>query len=273
MVLGKTIRYNKFFGKGGNALFVAVDHGAQFGPLDNLLDVCDALEKIHMVDGILMNPGILDQASPFFAKKDTPPLILRVTWTSAYCFPWNYKEAHTCRVMHPYDALYSGAEMVTACCVLQSGSESTDRDNVKLFSEIAAEKEKAGIPLIGELYPMQAENLPPDELHNRVYRGARILAELGADVIKTFYTGERFSEVVEAVPVPILVLGASKTEHEESALEMARKAMAAGARGIVFGRNAFQAEDVHGFIQALANIVHMKGEQKKAPELMSTSAS
>ena len=45
----------------------------------------------------------------------------------------------------------------------------------------------------------------------RVRRISRIMAELGADLIKTFYTGKRFPEVIANTPVPVFTIGADKT--------------------------------------------------------------
>jgi len=252
---GKTIRLNKLFGGGRNAVLVALDHGAEFGPVPGLDDFRPALENLAAADGILLNPGMLDHCADFFSRPDAPRLILRVTWTTAYCFPWNYVESHTCAVTTPERALAAGADLIMACCLLQTGSEAVDLDNVRLFSEIVAQKERVGIPLIGELYPAGAEGMPEPELHERIYRGTRILAELGADAVKTFYTGERFAEVVHSAPVPVFVLGAAKCD-EEQALEKARRAIEAGARGVVFGRNVFQARDPAGFLRELAQAVH-----------------
>lgn len=239
-----------------NAALVALDHGAEFGPIEGLTDFGATLRKLKAADGILINPGMLAHSGAFFAEKGAPKLILRLTWTTAYCFPWNYRDAHTCTVMTAQEALYHGADFVMACCLVQSGSESLDRDNVRLFCGLAADAERVGVPMIGELYPLRAEELPEAELHQRVYQGARVLAELGADAIKTFYTGERFAEVVEAVPVPILVLGASKKPDEKDALAMAQTAVRAGARGVVFGRNVFQAKNPSRFLRALVDVVH-----------------
>jgi DhnA family fructose-bisphosphate aldolase class Ia len=52
------------------------------------------------------------------------------------------------------------------------------------------------------------------------------------------------------------VLGASKAVEERDALGMAHRAIKAGARGVVFGRNVLQAESPEAFLQALASIVH-----------------
>jgi len=261
---GKSIRMGRFLGKNRNATIVAVDHGAEFGPTDGLIDFNATVKKLKGADGLLLNPGMLEGCRSFFADRNAPPLILRVTWTSSYCFPWNYQEAHTCQVMEPAQALAEGADVIMACCVLKTGSEALDRDNVQLFSKIAAEKEKAGIPLVGECYPLNAEKLPEAELHDQVYRGSRMLAELGADMIKTFYTGERFAEVAASAGVPVFVLGASKMPQEIDALKMAHAAVHAGARGVVFGRNVFQAADPGAFLSALAKVVNKRAEPAEA---------
>ena len=252
---GKRIRYSRLFGENRNPVVVAVDHGAEFGPTEGVIDLNAALMQLKNADGILINPGMLDISGDFFAQNGAPHVILRVTWTTAYCFPWNYRESHTCCVMRPQDALAAGATFIMACCLLQSGSEKVDRDNVRLFTEIVKEKELAGIPLIGELFPVDAEMMPQEELHQRIYRGTRILVELGADAIKTFYTGDRFSEIVEAVPVPVMALGASKKDSEQDAIDLAKRAVTSGSRGVVFGRNVFQSAEPANFLTKLKQVV------------------
>ena len=41
-------------------------------------------------------------------------------------------------------------------------------------------------------------------------KACHIMCELGTDAIKTFYTGERFAEVIEGSPIPVFALGAEK---------------------------------------------------------------
>jgi DhnA family fructose-bisphosphate aldolase class Ia len=148
-----------------------------------------------------------------------------------------------------------GADLVLASLTLHSGDEARDRDNVALFTRLAAEKRQAGIPLIGEFYPVAPNALKRDELHAQVAIACRILAELGADAIKTFYTGPRFDEVTAACPVPVFALGAEKLPHELEALRLAHEAVSRGARGVVFGRNVIQAKDPEAFLGALRMVV------------------
>lgn len=80
----------------------------------------------------------------------------------------------------------------------------------------------------------------------------RMALELGADVLKTEYTGntETMREVIEACPAPILVLGGNR-KSESEAMGLARGAMAAGAAGLFFGRNVFQSADVAASVRKL----------------------
>ncbi|MBR4165664.1 MAG: hypothetical protein IKR43_05450, partial [Lachnospiraceae bacterium] len=69
--------------------------------------------------------------------------------------------------------------------------------------------------------------------------GARVAAELGADVVKAFYT-DKFETVVENCPVPIILAGGPKGSDIYDTAEAAVKA---GVKGLCFGRNLFQSED------------------------------
>jgi len=91
-------------------------------------------------------------------------------------------------------------------------------------------------------------------LHENILTGSRIIAELGADAIKTFNTC-RFNEVTSSCPVPVFGLGAEKTPTQKEALELAALEMQAGAQGVVFGRNALQVPKPQVFQAALCDIV------------------
>jgi DhnA family fructose-bisphosphate aldolase class Ia len=95
----------------------------------------------------------------------------------------------------------------------------------------------------------------PDGFHDYITKVCRIICELGADAIKTFYTGERFAEVIEGVPIPVFALGAEKMERQTDALELAARAVQSGASGVVFGRNVVQAECPTDFLRGLKEVV------------------
>jgi class I fructose-bisphosphate aldolase len=251
---GETIRFGRLLQDGRNAVVVAVDHGEFFGPQPGLTSPAAVVGALGEADGILMSPGMVASCASSFARRGAPCLLVRLNWSSSYCFQWNYQEARHAAVLEPAEAAAMGADLGLASLILRTGSESVDRDNVECFSRMASAARAAGLPLIGEFYPCREESLTPEELHGQVAVVARILAELGAAAVKTFYTGPKFREIAAAVPVPILVLGASKTRPVQ-ALQMAADAVQAGARGVVFGRNVFQADDPARMLRALGLVV------------------
>ena len=90
----------------------------------------------------------------------------------------------------------------------------------------------------------------------KVKRVTRIMAELGADLIKCFYTGDRFQEVADNTPVPVFTIGAEKLDTDLAVLDKAWNSVKRGARGIIFGRNIFMAKDPAKLIKALNDVVN-----------------
>ena len=83
----------------------------------------------------------------------------------------------------------------------------------------------------------------------------RICAELGAQVVKTYYCPEGFEPVTAGCPVPIVMAGGKKLPELE-ALTMAYNAVSQGAAGVDMGRNIFQSEAPAAMIQAVGKVVH-----------------
>jgi DhnA family fructose-bisphosphate aldolase class Ia len=130
-------------------------------------------------------------------------------------------------------------------------------DNVRAVARAAREAREAGLPLIVEVTlwgSRISEKKDPDLLAF----GCRMAAELGADAVKTEYTGdpETMRGVVEACPVPVLTLGGAKGGSQKDVLENARGAIEGGARGLIFGHNVWQADDVTAMSASLREVVH-----------------
>ena len=92
----------------------------------------------------------------------------------------------------------------------------------------------------------------------------RVLAELGAHIIKTYYC-EGFEKIVAACPVPIVIAG-GKVLPPDQALTMAYHAICDGANGVDMGRNIFQADDPKAMAKAVRMIVHEGATDKEAYE-------
>ncbi|MDH7600905.1 MAG: hypothetical protein QHI38_02005 [Armatimonadota bacterium] len=258
---GRDIRLNKLFSGGENAVVVAVDHGEFDGPIPGMVDLRETVRQIDpCVDAILISPGMLAHCGHAFAYKGAPLAIVRVNWSSVYAFHWNYNDAETVQAVDVADAIASGADLVLVSLTLKTGSEARDAANVELFCRLASQAKHLGVPVVGEFFPAHSQSLTKEQMHDQVLRGCRILAELGADLIKTFYT-YKFDEVTAGCPVPVLGLGAEKTPKQIQALELAQRIVDGGGRGVVFGRNAIQVPDPAAFQRALCDVV----KKGKAP--------
>ena len=274
-MLGTELRMSRFFEAGANVVVVAVDHGGAYGPIPGLIDFCEAVKKFESADALLMHNGMathwirsrLRESKGEFITKRLPRLIVRLNWSSNYLFTWKYHDGHNRQVIPVKDAVALGADAVLGTLFIQTGSEERDTLNVSTLAGFVREKRELGIPLVAEIYPDKTVKSPED-FHEHVSIACRIVAEQGADMIKTFYTGPRFGEIVKSTPIPILALGGEKTETDLDALLLAHKAVSAGARGVVFGRNVIQAEKPDVFLKALALVVKKgKDPHQTAKEL------
>jgi putative autoinducer-2 (AI-2) aldolase len=94
----------------------------------------------------------------------------------------------------------------------------------------------------------------------------RVIGEVGAHFVKTYYCEPGFDEVVAGCPVPVVIAGGKKLP-ELQALEMAYKAVDQGALGVDMGRNIFAADDPVAMAQAVGAVVHNLEKPKKAFDL------
>ncbi|MCD6361338.1 MAG: hypothetical protein J7M38_10800 [Armatimonadetes bacterium] len=255
---------NRLFADRRRAIIVAADHGMFVGPLSGIEDLPAAVEAWRDADGILLTPGMLRSCGHALSYRGAPMSILRLDWSTVFGSRWGFTGAKPSAIISPEAALALGADIGIANFTITMTDEATDHENIEHFSRLVAAKRRCGLPLIGELYPVRPDERTAEELFQIVHTGCRMLAELGADAIKTYFTGERFAETVDACPVPILVLGAEKMPTEVGALEMAQKAMQAGARGVVFGRNVFQARDPQAMLAALRAVVKDNADPTEA---------
>jgi DhnA family fructose-bisphosphate aldolase class Ia len=252
---GESIRLARLFSEGKNVVVVAVDHGLYFGPLPGMIKLAAVIDRVSGADAILMSPGMPSHCSSVFSKRGAPQLIIRLNWAPNYAAQWHYKHSHSVTMVSTAEAVAQGADLVIGSLTMKNPDEAEDARNVEIFSRCVSEKRALGIPLVGEFYPTGGDDRQPEDLHDEIFIGCRMIAELGADLVKTFYTGKRFSEVIDASPVPVLALGAKKLPKESDALQLAAEAVNAGARGIVFGRNVIQSKDPARLLDALKEVV------------------
>jgi DhnA family fructose-bisphosphate aldolase class Ia len=248
------IRMQRLFNRNERVVIVAMDHCLYSGPTEGMTELAETAKKIaSCVDGVLLSPAMIPHCHEAFGHRGAPQAIGRLNWSTVFCNGGN-SEAATEAVFSPAEAMQLGADIALASLTLETGHEINDARNVAVFRRLCREAKKLGMPVIGEYSPVGAEGLAQDELHAKVYRGARLLAELGADAIKTLYTNN-FRAVTASCPVPVFGLGGPKRRSQCSALQLAADAVKAGATGVVFGRNAVQVPNPRAFQEALCEVV------------------
>ncbi len=252
---GMKNRLSKIFRKDtGNTVMLAFDHGYIMGATAGLERLDIAIPPlVSTVDVLMGTRGALRSCVDPSMDKG---ICLRATHDATVLFEDMSIGSGLGADME--DALRINASCLAIQCFIGSKGEGNSLDT--LCRAIDA----------GEKYnmPIMAVTAVGKELErNDKYflLATRVLAELGAHCIKTYYC-EGFEKVAAACPVPIVIAGGKKTD-EKTALEMAYKAMNEGARGVDMGRNIFQSESSLGMATAVSKIVHENYSAKEAYEL------
>jgi fructose-bisphosphate aldolase/2-amino-3,7-dideoxy-D-threo-hept-6-ulosonate synthase len=113
------------------------------------------------------------------------------------------------------------------------------------------------MPLLAMMYP-RGKKISSEHDVDVVKFAARAGAELGADIIKTNYTGDidSFKEVTKGCPVPVIIAGGPKMNTTRDVLIMVKDSIEAGGVGTSIGRNVFQSENPTKLVKAFSMIIH-----------------
>lgn len=236
---------------------LAVDHGYFQGPTTGLSNLGETVEPLlPYADALMITRGAIrnwiDPAADI-------PIILRVSGGQSILKELS-NEVITTSVE---DAIRINASAIT--CSVYVGGE-YERETIQNLSKLVDEGEKYGIPVLA------VTAVGKEMVRDARYLGlaSRICVEIGAHIIKTYYT-EDFGKVVEACGnVPVVIAGGKKLPEKE-ALQMAYDAVSEGAIGVDMGRNIFQSDKPVGMIKAVRAIVHDKKPVNEAFEIYKNS--
>lgn len=259
---GADLRLRRLFAQAsGKTYIVAIDHGLTFGAQAGNDRGIEGIERSleGRPDGVLITPGMLARTAHLFGHRGAPSPIVRTDFIGNDERLKPYGDLHR-MICSPADAAELGADAVVMYCVFGVEHGDTLADNITAVAHTAAEAHRVGLPLIAEVvnWGSQAANRRDADL---LTFGARIAVEAGADAIKTEYTGDpdTMRRLVDAVPAPVMVLGGAKLDSEDALFDMTREALSAGAAGVVYGRNIWQAEDPARTGAAIRELVHGGG--------------
>ncbi|RLM59606.1 fructose-bisphosphate aldolase [Halobellus sp. Atlit-31R] len=246
MNAGLTARLDRI-STGGRYLVVPMDHGITLGPVTGLVDLESTVDAITRggADAVLTQKGV---APRVHEHKNGKGYIAHLNGSTVI----GPDEEDKRRTGSVEEALRAGADAVSFHINIGSDHEP---DQLTELGDLTETAHRLGIPVLAMSYargPGVDEHDPESLAH-----AVRIAEELGADVVKTAYSGDpdSFERVCEATRLPVVIAGGSRGSDRETA-EMVRGAMDGGAAGVSMGRSIFQHEDPEAITRAVSAIIH-----------------
>ena len=246
---------------------VAFSHGVLLGPQKGFLtysQMDQMLQIFQAADAVMLSPGMINQLSSHFTGRNRPGLILQGDWQNVGRarqgdFP---KTGLSTAMLTAEQAVASGADAIMTYLWMGGDDPELEAQEVARNSAFARACESSGLPLLIESRGLGQENDTDGNPNLELLKfHTRVAAELGADFIKTKYSGsvKTFKEVTSQCPVPILVAGGSRLETMDEALKLVEDVIAGGGAGVVFGRNIFQFDKPSLMLNNILERVHGKG--------------
>ncbi len=257
--IGKRIRLDRIMNRNTQrTVIIPLDHGVSIGPVPGLLDMRSMVNQIAEggANAVLEHKGIIRSGYRGFGKDIG--LILHLSAST------NLGPDPNCKVQvaEVEEAIRLGADAVSLH--VNIGSE-TETSQLEVLGRTARLCEEWGMPLLAMMYPRGPKITNSCDV-DLVKLVARVGAELGADIIKTNYTGspETFKEVVKGCPVPVVMAGGPKADTDNAFCEMVYGSIVAGGAGVAAGRNVFQHKNPTKMVRVLCGIVHEGMDPAKA---------
>lgn len=250
---GMQSRLARIFQPSSNrAVMLAIDHGYFQGPTTGLERVdLSIIPLLGYADALMTTRGMVRSTIP---PTSGVPIVLRASGG-----PSILKELSDEQVAVAMDDAVRLNAAAVAVQVFIGGENETQ--SVRNMTRLVDEGLRAGVPVLA--VTAVGRELTRDARYLRL--AVRICAELGAQVVKTYYCAEGFDTVTAACPVPVVMAGGKKLP-ELDALTMAYNAIDQGAAGVDMGRNIFQSDHPVAMIRAIRAVVHESAKPSRAYE-------
>jgi len=258
--VGKQIRMERIINRETKkTIVVPMDHGVTIGPVEGIMDLGKTVDAVARggANAVLGHIGLALHGHRGYGPD--VGLILHLSASTQFG-PDSNNKVLVNTVQH---AVKLGADAVS---VHVNIGAATEAQMLKDLGDVCIECMEWGMPLLAMMYP-RGPTIKSSTDPEAVALAVRVAAELGADIIKTNYTGgpDSFKKAVKgAMGVPVIVAGGSKAESDLAFLKTVEDAISAGAAGVATGRNVFQHKDPEGIVRAVADIVHRKKTAEEA---------
>lgn len=228
--------------KSGRTVMLAFDHGFIMGPTSGLERVDLTINPlIEYSDCIMCARGILRSVVPPTCNK---PISYRFDAGTSILTSLNDQTLQDIE-----EAIRLNVQLLAIMVAV--GDPDHEGLTIRNLTKTVDMGVRYGIPTLG--VTAVGKNLTRDARYLSL--ATRICAENGANVVKTYFCDEKFEQVTNSCPIPIVIAGGKKLP-ERDALELAFKAISQGAAGVDMGRNIFQSDSPIGMLLAVREIVH-----------------
>jgi fructose-bisphosphate aldolase/2-amino-3,7-dideoxy-D-threo-hept-6-ulosonate synthase len=234
-------------GTGGKYVIVPMDHGITMGAVKGLKDIESTIDAVTRggADAVLTQKGIAPRVHP---NRNGAGYIVHVNASTTIGPDENDKRV-TCTVE---EAVRAGADAVSFHINVGSNYEP---GQIEALASLTDDASRLGIPVLAMAYARGpgVDGSDPEALGHAV----RLAEELGADLVKTGYSGDAdsFEHVVESTRLPVVIAGGSKGTDRET-VEAVRGVMDAGGAGVSMGRSIFQHDDPEAIARAVSGVIH-----------------
>jgi len=240
----------------GRTVMLAVDHGYFQGPTTGLERIDQSIVPlIPNCDALFCTRGILRSVIP---ADITKPVFLRASGG-----PSILKELSDEQIsMDIEDAIRLNASGIGIQVFIGGEYETRSVHNMTKLVDMGM---RYGIPVMA--VTAVGKDMARDAKYFRL--ACRMCAELGANIVKSYFVPEGFETITSSCPVPIVMAGGKKLA-ELDALTMAYNAVQQGASGVDMGRNIFQSDTPVAMMKAVNKVIHENMKPQDALDLFNT---
>jgi fructose-bisphosphate aldolase/2-amino-3,7-dideoxy-D-threo-hept-6-ulosonate synthase len=256
--LGKNIRIERIMNRDtGRTIIIPMDHGMSVGTIKGLENLAEMVDKVAMggANAVLEHSGMVGAGH----RKHGIDIGLIIHLSGATSLaPDPDRKVLVCSVER---AIKMGAD---ACSIHVNIGAHDEPQMLQEASTVVESCREWGMPLLAMMYS-RGEKIEDENDPEVVNIAVRVGAELGADIVKSNYTGDidSFKYIVKSVPIPVIIAGGPKMDTIPELLQMVYDSIQAGGAGVAFGRNVFQSKDPTKVVMAIAKIIHENYEVKE----------
>ena len=240
----------------GRTVMFAIDHGYFQGPTTGLERIdLTIVPLMYYADAIMLTRGILRTTVP---PSLTKPVVMRCSGGPSILKELSNEEL----AVDIEDVIRMNVSAITLQVFIGGEFETRSVHNMTRLVDMGL---RYGIPTMA--VTAVGKDMVRDARYFRL--ACRMCAELGAQIVKTYYVPEGFETITASCPVPIVMAGGKKIPVLD-ALTMAYNAVQQGASGVDMGRNIFQSDAPEAMMKVVGKVVHEDLKPQDAYDLYQT---